>query len=377
MSTPAIAPQGPLARALERRREHYNLQFARARHSHRQLEADSFAYYLADMGEELLAWAEGAGEETIDALTAAFYDIALEGVGTRLLGPSSRLPIIDTALRSLLFGPNPLLLARPRWVLASLINGLHSLATTPGGRPEQWVVLMQASLRAALAADPSPSRGAQLWLESGQVAAWRAGLACYRDGALALVRSLPEEVARAALGLEARGGVAAGVLLDRLAADPWLLPGHADAQVLPPRQLRLVRRVGDFVGFGGVFGRPPGLVSYQGRIYVTDGPPQEASSVAAEVPPPACWLLSADACGATLTPSALPPAPWAASAFSGAPNLPGAAALSLAPDGTVATSGQRACLDELRGARSCAATSHTLAVSVPSSYRILLVASAP
>ena len=369
MSAPAIAPEAPLARALDRRREHYNALFASARHSYRQLDAEAFGSYLATTGNELLAWAEGAGDEAIDALTLAFYDIALEGVGTRLLGPSSRLPVIDACLGTLLSGPNPLLLARPRRVLASLINGLHSLATTPGGRPEQWTSLMKGTLRVAATVDPSPSKAAALWLESGQVAAWRAGMACYREGALRLARTLPEALALAALGLESSGAVPVGVLLDRLEADPWLLPGVASSEQVPQGSLKVVRRVGGFVGFGGAFSRPPWLVTWEGRIYVTEARPKPgtASTPVPAEQAPACWLLSADACGATLTPSALPHTPDQASS----------AAFSLARNGTVSSGPRSAHLAELAEPLSVAAVQHTLAVSVPRSHHILLVASAP
>jgi len=61
------------------------------------------------------------------------------------------------------------------------------------------------------------------FLDVGKIAAWRAGLAHYRRGALDACRSLSPDLAALALGVE--GGVDSfATMIERLEADPWIKP---------------------------------------------------------------------------------------------------------------------------------------------------------
>jgi len=63
-------------------------------------------------------------------------------------------------------------------------------------------------------------------------------------------------------------------------ADPWFVPNAND------RAIRVAARTGGFRGFGGLFEEPPRIASQGGDFLVRSGD--------------ACWLLTADAFGATL-----------------------------------------------------------------------------
>src|SRR2546423_1862172 len=81
---------------------------------------------------------------------------------------------------------------------------------------------------------------------------WRAGLAHYRAGALAVCAQLPPALARAALGLPPDARIGLEDLIARLMADPWLEPATL-AGPAHARELRIVARAGAFRGFGGLF----------------------------------------------------------------------------------------------------------------------------
>jgi hypothetical protein len=155
-----------------------------------------------------------------------------------------------------------LMAAAPRRLIPALSNAAHQLATTPGARPGQWLDLMERL--GQVAAD------VETLLRAGQVAAWRAGLAHFREPAVALLETLDPHVARLALGADSPEQVA------KAAAGPWLEK---------PSDGRELLRVGGFRGFGGLFIAPPLVRAADDQLLVRSGDD--------------AWLLIADSFGAT------------------------------------------------------------------------------
>jgi hypothetical protein len=188
-------------------------------------------------------------------------------------------------------------------------------------------------------------------LEAGKILAWRAGMAHYRDGALAACTSLPRPLVTAALGLP-DGEVSPDfeAVLRGLRADPWLRPAEA-VRAGPERRLRLVARVGAFRGFRGSFLRPPRLTLADGHLFAHDGE--------------ACWVVHADVFGATLhRVGAEPPR------GDSRPRGP----FQLDRSGIVRCGGHAQPFPELREASSAVSDETMLAASVPFSHAVYLVA---
>ncbi|MBF0530050.1 MAG: hypothetical protein HQK55_12430, partial [Deltaproteobacteria bacterium] len=188
------------------------------------------------------------------------------------------------------------------------------------------------------------------FLKVGQVAAWRCGLAHFRAGALEIWRDLPEPLARLALGFKPDAEALAKSDLAAALADPWRSLKQLGR--LPERKLRLVARVGGFRGFGGPFISPPEVTCARTVIYAFD---REF-----------CYSLHADWFGSAVERfgSDLP---------EGVENRPLGFSLDQ-KNGMVTKDGQQAIFPELAGASSFAATDHTLAVTVPRSHFVYLIA---
>ena len=221
------------------------------------------------------------------------YDLSLDLLAREFIGPRSRYPFINAGWRELLPALGSHIVDSPRAVVGSITNALYNLSVEPGARPQAWLDSMRA-LAPLCAGVPS-------LLQAGQVAAWRAGLAHYRQGALALCRQLPPPLALAALGVQTASVAKAGdlapgdlnTLLERLAADPWLHPANAFT-ANRPRELGIVARAGAFRGFGGLFMAPP-VVTASGEHFVALSPRPLLPMGAGETR----WLLTADVFGAT------------------------------------------------------------------------------
>jgi hypothetical protein len=335
----ATLPAGPLAEALARNRATFNARFAAARAAGGRIDGPAFLEHLAAVVEPLVRGAAACHPERVDAVTSALYQNSLELFAVGLAGPQSRCPEVAEAWRTLLAAAPKLLAREPERLAASVSNAVYTLAGIGGARPQEWVARMT---RLA----PQCQSVGEL-LECGRVAAWLAGVPAYRAAALETAGRLPPRLAVGALGLPS--GLppdAVAQALELLARDPW--SGPADVTASPTR-LGIVKQVGAFRGFGGSFVRPPLVRAAQGELHVSDGAGH--------------WRLLADRHGAMLV--RLP----TSSASANAARQP-----SIDRDGSVRWGDRHAAFAMLANSTSHAADAHTLAVTIPTSHHVFLVA---
>ena len=333
---------GPFAQILEANRSRFNARFAEARRFRPKLDAAAFGALLRTTVAPIV---EAVSRERPDQVAEAgevLYDVALDLLGQELLGPNSRYPFIVDGWNVLLPRLARFIAEAPHPFIGSVTNALYNLSLTPGARTHEWA----ASLLTL--AETCPDAAALL--KAGQVAAWRAGMAHYRPGALEICRRLPPAVALAALGLPPDSDLPVGAILDQLTADPWLAPTAIPNSQFTRRNLRIVARVGAFRGFGGLFLAPPTVAAAEGHILVSDGKNR--------------WLLFADLFGATFHRTELQPQKQKLSGEAFQADVTGA----------VWKDGQKQVFPELANLTSVASTPTTLAVTTPLSYAVYLVA---
>ncbi len=335
---------GPFAQILEANRSRFNSKFAAARRYYPKLDAAAFGDHLHLVVAPLV---EAVDRET-PARTAeaaeVLYDISLDLVAQEFLGPNSRYPYLVEGWRVLLPRLARFIAQAPRQFVGSVTNALYNLSATPGARPHEWA--------AALLDLAEICSDAETLLKAGQVAAWRAGLAHYRSGALQLCGSLEPKIARAALGLSPQDNYPPlDKLIESLKVNPWLRLNSNLQSPITNYQLQIVSRVGAFRGFGGLFLAPPTVACADGQFYVSDGDKH--------------WLLTADLFGATFH------------RVDGAPNrndTQGTLPFKIEKGGKVSRGAQTRVFPELENFKSMAANETTLAVTSPLSHAVYLVA---
>lgn len=333
---------GPLATALEKDRDRYNARFALARRRNRSLDPDDFARILIETVDPLVRAAAKEAPDCAEAVAEALYDLSLDLLVKDCLGPKPRFPAVAEVWRELLPLTPELLAQDPRRLVAALSNAAYNIeAERSGGNVALWLKIMT---RAA-----PLCRGLEAYLQVGQVAAWRAGLAHFRESALEVWQSLPEDLAYAGLGLnDSKDRPGLEELKEKL-ADPWYSPHDNSGR---KRKMKIVARIGDFQGFGGLFSSPPDVTAADGVIYVFD---REY-----------CWSLHADCFGSVLRRFG-----------SDLPENAGGdqGAFKLDSKGRVENDGAANTFPELKNAAAFASNQHTLAVTLPRSHRVWLVAS--
>ena len=307
-------------------RAQFNARAVEARRRFPSLDMAAFGAFLHDGVDPLVVAVAAAAPERVGGATLAAYDMALELVGHGLAGPAAKNPFVNTVWRELAPSFAPLLATAPVDVLGMLSNAAIHIASVAGARPAQW----QGEL-AALAAQIATL--AQL-RAVGQVLAWRAGVAHFRQGALAAADTLPPALALAAFG---EPGAQWPQVRAQLLDYPWR--GNAEG-----------REFGSFTGLGGDFGTPPQVRATDDGFVVRSGERH--------------YLLVADAYGAVLHGATAQEYEQANTGMPSSVRLDGA---------TVHLGARSIALDLPAGDIALAANAHTLAITSPWTHAIRLL----
>ncbi|MFF2832983.1 hypothetical protein ACFVSK_14580 [Cellulosimicrobium cellulans] len=310
-----VAPTAFSSRALAAR-ERYDAALARALALGADRDVLAEAVREAAVAADPLAGPLGA--DAFAATCDALVDAVARLVAARRwrVGGPERHAVLDLVPRL-----GPWLAAAPAVTVAAVVDRARARGGGPGSRGDVagWAARVVAAAATSPAAAPgAPAagtvRGAVL------VAAWRSGLVRYRDAALAAARSLPAQVARAALSLPVTGADAQTgpadlrAVLDRHAADPWWWPASPQSDEpggtrwvrLPgaPGPAQVLGRFGGFRGFGGPWRSPALVVGADARhpgvrwVLLSTGDGPRAGDAAATGDETVEWTLVADVHGA-------------------------------------------------------------------------------
>jgi hypothetical protein len=283
-----------------------------------------------------------ARPDRVDETTEALYDILLELTGKAYLGRETRYTALVTVWGKLFPKLARLLATDPARFARAATNAVYNLSATATARPTFWVDAMTEV--------GSHCPDVASFLEAGKVVAWRAGLAHYRQSALEAVKRIEPRLARIALALPESNDASIETIVGRLMIDPWLAPAAATESGQREKYLRIVSVVGAFRGFGGVFVSPPEVALSGGELVAFDNEN--------------CWAITADLFGATFhrIGNSLPEIDERRAVF------------TIDKNGRVTKDSRSAAFAQLAGASSTASTESTLAVTIPHSHSVYLIA---
>lgn len=329
-----------LAEVLRSDRDSLNQRFAMRRRAGAKIDQTAFEEHLRTTVNRLICGVAQVLPERVRAVVGALFDVSLDLFAAGLLGPETKHPYVVRAWHEVLPQTTILLARDPARIAGCLSNAVDHLAAHTSARPAEWISLM---------ADLSSHCGSVFqWLDAGKVAAWRAGLVQYRPAALRVAGQMPWKLAARCVGADHLTESDWKMQLDRLETDRWFDPGNIATGTSP----RIVRTTGGFRGFGGPCLRPPRVTAHSGALFVSDNQ--------------AAWQLLADVFGTLWHRTALPSA--------GASSASGSLQPTIDAQGRVTWDGAHADFAELAEASSFACDGQTLAVTLPTSHHVFLVA---
>lgn len=324
------------ARILAAGRSTFNARVAQARSRSPRFDAEVFAGFLRGRVAPLVEAVAARSPDAAQACAIAAFDAALALVAQGLVGADRRSALLDRVWHQTLPALPSRVADAPGPLIAALSNAAIHLERAPGARGADWVERMgRLGARAASHAE---------LLALGQVLAWTAGLAHYREGALQALERLAPDLAIAALNApESSNGPA---LRTRLAQERWWSPDPAVAE-----RSREGFLVGAFTGYGGAFTEPPKVRAGRDGFLLRSGE--------------RCFLLRLDIYGWSLHPAGT-------SEYEGAPldrPAPYAPPASIVK-GALRIGGSTWALDLPETGLEVAATEDSVAVSSPYSYAL-------
>jgi hypothetical protein len=310
--------------------------------SHRFLRLNSAALtrVILENLDPLFANIESKPPEQLDIMIEALFSLACELIGKDLLGEKSHLPLINRLFGEML--PQLLhILPEDPSLAGRLCNAIYKM--------EQSNANAAAWLDKMLQGSKFCQKPAEL-LALGQVLAWRFGMAHYRISASEIWRQMPKALAAFSFDLSLREYQALSGNLDEILANPWC-PISSACLNSEAASLALVGTVGGFIGFRGFFISPPEVTCAAGQLYAFDSQ--------------MCYSLHADCYGVTLRRFG-----------NDIPENAGQKGDNLAIDtqGKVHKHGASAQFTQLASCLSQACDGHTLAVTMPYSHKIYLIA---
>ena len=331
------------AAALKQNRDKLNTKFAYAKHAYPSLDGDTVQDHLRLFIEPAVEKVAQIAPDKVEESVIALFDVSLDLIGKGLLGAETRYPAILKGWTQL-FNQLPHLLAQnPLRFAGAVMNALFNLSVAQNTRPTFWIdEVLRVGRNCVDLAE---------FLEVGKIVAWRSGMSHFRDGALDACLQLESSLACAALCITDSEGADIREVVAKLRPDPWLAPWIAGVNRPAEKGLKIVSTVGAFRGFGGSFVSQPEVICSGEDFYVFDIEN--------------CWQMTADLFGATLH-----------RIGATLPDLQAASRSEFKIDkaGNVLKGKHYASYPHLAPPSSSAANSATLAVTVPFSFAVYLIA---
>ncbi len=267
-----------LASRIERHRVALNASFDACRARHPRIDADDVLLAFASLAETAGA-ALADRPDAIDALIEPLFAISLE-----LAGSGGRLPGLEAHLgRFIALFPHAVS-REPDRLLRDAANAYRRMHARDDRMPDRWHHIMTG----LSPLDPSPDEVRRF----GAIAAWRAGMADFRDAALGALAACGPDAAARLIGVSDKPGVAdPAAFAATLARDPWADPAALATGSPQPRAC--FAAAGGFAAFGGPFAAPP-------AVYALDGAPMAHDGAR-------CYEIIADRFGAHLAPAGTAP----------------------------------------------------------------------
>lgn len=243
-----------LADVLRGGRTEFNRRFALGQQRYSGIDPAAFSELLTGPVDHIVGTVARIDSGAAPALADALFDLSLTLLGQRWIGTGGRAPAVLAGWELLADKAPSLLAQEPQALLTAVANALVHWSSFGGGG--YWLRTFETLAARARSADEL--------LRAGQVAAWRHGLAHYRDSALERARQLDRELL--ALALTVPPGDWSDEMLPRMARNRWYRPDK------PPQAApRVMIGVGAFVGFGGRFAEPPLVGTIDGELLLHSG----------------------------------------------------------------------------------------------------------
>lgn len=237
---------------LQTERKQCNQIFATLHHQHPQIDAESFQQFLVKQLDPVVALLDDSGQ-SIGHFAMAGYQHGLDLAAKRWLGKSEIYHYVIQLWRDVIPQSLNWISTNPDYWFNILANVLCRLNAHDPASASRWLNLMSQSAKEC--------KSAEEFKKLGLIAAWMAGLACYRESALAALTEISDGLFSAISQTDSkdRAQVQQSLINNR-----WL-----DFSVSQAKPLSLQKRFGSAALLEGEFAEPPKVLMHNNQLYIT------------------------------------------------------------------------------------------------------------
>lgn len=355
--------------ALETDRELFNQQFKWYCTNGSLIDKPTFYDHLRNRLSNIVGAVATDFPERVRPVTQELYLASLELFRAQFFGKESKLRELgilwDETLPTI-----PHLIARePKRTVGILSNALINISQNKNTRTNQWLADIKRIAKHCQSATELS--------ETCVVLAWLSGVAILRSNALDSLRKMPAHLAKQIVAPNSSApSIDMMNLVASLENNPWcsLTPAESvtptgsvtavKSAISREQRLTIAHTVGAFTGFGGNFSAPPKVFLDENRIFAFDEQ--------------GLWRLFVDRfgwtlhrCSETVLTKQIPRYSKSGAKHSGNKDM------YIENDGTVHAESSTVRLAHIAFASSQASDGHSLAVTLPTSFHVFVVATVP
>jgi hypothetical protein len=241
---------------LQTERNQCNQLFASLRHQHPQIDAEGFQQFLIQQLDPVVALLDDAGQ-SVGNFAMAGYQHGLDLAAKRWLGKSELADQVNQLWRDVIPQAIHWVLSNPHYWLNILANVLYRLHAHDSDSASRWMSLMKQSTKEC--------QSAEEFKKLGLIAAWLAGLACYRQTALTALSEISDKLfsSISQTDFKHRTQIQQPLINNRWLDFSSTMPDNQ------PKTLSLQKRFGNSTILDGEFTEPPKVLAYNNQLYVT------------------------------------------------------------------------------------------------------------
>jgi hypothetical protein len=246
-------------RILKEERSRLNSMFIMSRQMNMKLEPELFLSKVSSIIDPVMIKLADRDFGILKNVAVSLYEKVLELCVKDILGSEGKYPGFKKNLLTLIDNFSELTVNDTAEFISSVSNAILNILKYNPDIIDEWtgkIIKLKNIIKTIVD-----------FKNFGFITAWTKGISCYRERSIELLQSIDDEAICMLLELPFQLNNKRDMFFNAIKSNPWLDPRKAFSS---EKESLMVRAVGNFSGYDGVFSQPPVTFVSDGRIIACD-----------------------------------------------------------------------------------------------------------